>query len=270
MEPEAVQAVEAAAVAAVTSVGSVALKLPPFQMDSPEIWFSIAEGQFHLRKITDNMTRYCHTIAALDTEAQKQILDIMMSPQAEDKYQRTKERLIATYGLEPIDRAAKILAWPNMTQDERPSIYINGLLSLASDLDKASPFFIASVLSKLPANMRKILRANNKLTIKEMAEEADRMWQADRLGDLEKKTSNIYAMQKYDKPGSKRMTMQDRPHVDGVCPYHQQFGFRSKTCRPPCKLEKHVVKSSQKHYKPRSISAYVGEDMQENYNAGPQ
>ena len=43
---------------------AVAIKLPTFWAQQPEVWFLQAEAQFHIRKITDDTTKYYHVVAA--------------------------------------------------------------------------------------------------------------------------------------------------------------------------------------------------------------
>ena len=43
-----------------SEVMSVALKLPLFYEDRPEMWFYFAESQFRLRKITEDQTQFDH------------------------------------------------------------------------------------------------------------------------------------------------------------------------------------------------------------------
>ena len=71
-----------------TSAG--AIKLPTFWTNQPEVWFFQAEAQFHLKKITDNTTKFYHVVAALDMEISKKIYDILSSPPSQNKYQALK------------------------------------------------------------------------------------------------------------------------------------------------------------------------------------
>ena len=51
-----------------TETNAVAIKLPIFWAQQPEVWFLQAEAQFHIRKITDDTTKFYHAVAALDQE----------------------------------------------------------------------------------------------------------------------------------------------------------------------------------------------------------
>ena len=62
-------------------VQAVALKLPQFWPQQPEVWFAQAESQFRIRNIVADDTKYHHTVAALDQETAGRIIDLLKSPQ---------------------------------------------------------------------------------------------------------------------------------------------------------------------------------------------
>ncbi len=134
-------------------VGNVALKLPPFMEDDPEAWFGLIEAQFELRGITTDSTKFYHAVSGLQGNPQKQVKDILKLPRSiTDRYSRLKERLTESYGMNKIDRAAQIMTWPIMDNDEKP-VYINGLLSMMADIPTDHVFFRATILGKLPPQL---------------------------------------------------------------------------------------------------------------------
>ena len=58
----------------------VAVKLPPFWADSPEVWFAQVEAQFSLARITQDRTRYDYVVAHLDARYANEVLDILANP----------------------------------------------------------------------------------------------------------------------------------------------------------------------------------------------
>jgi len=88
---------------------AVALKLPTFWPLQPEIWFTQAEAQFHVRGITADSTKYYCVIAALDQDTAGQLLDTLRSPPEENKYEHLKNKLPKTFALNRRNRAAKLL-----------------------------------------------------------------------------------------------------------------------------------------------------------------
>ncbi len=110
-------------------MGNIGLKLLTFMEDDPEAWFSLIDGQFDLRGVKADSTKFYHAVSALQGEPQRQVKDILKLPkQTPDRYEQLKQCLVDSYSLDKIDRAAQIMVWPPMAKDNRPSIYINGLL----------------------------------------------------------------------------------------------------------------------------------------------
>ena len=56
---------------------AVALKLPPFWISQPRVWFQQAEAQFALRNITADDTKYFYVVAALDQETASRLIDFL-------------------------------------------------------------------------------------------------------------------------------------------------------------------------------------------------
>ncbi|KAG0418059.1 hypothetical protein HPB47_005154 [Ixodes persulcatus] len=79
--------------AASLGVCRVAVKLPPFWVDSPEVWFAQVEAQFSLARITQDGTRYDYVVARLDSRYANEIRDILDNPPAANLYQHLKTEL---------------------------------------------------------------------------------------------------------------------------------------------------------------------------------
>ena len=90
-----------------------------------------AEAQFHIRKITDDTTKYYHVVAALDQETSGRILSTLSSPPT-DKYTDLKQRLLTTFGLSKRERASKLLHLHPLG-DRKPSELMDEMLSLLAD-----------------------------------------------------------------------------------------------------------------------------------------
>ncbi len=237
-------------------VGHLSLKLPPFMEDDPEAWFGLVEAQFELRSVTGDSKKFYHTVSVLQGEPQKQIKDILKLPRTTpDKYDQLKARLLDTYGMNDLDRSAQVMAWPPMAEDERPSVYINGLLSKMADIPTNHPFFRATVLSKLPGDLTELLRATSACDdIKTMIKDADRIWQ----GGYNKRKSanaiNALRMQQNSNKGYKSKTysrLADMPNSNGLCPWHQRFGNQARFCRDPCNFSIQPEKNGMKQDKNR-------------------
>ena len=90
-----------------TEEHAVAVKLPTFWPSQPDVWFVQVEAQFHLRKITNNDTKYYHVLAALDQDTVTRLIDLITSPPDDDKYTALKTWLTETFGLSERERASR-------------------------------------------------------------------------------------------------------------------------------------------------------------------
>ena len=61
-------------------VMSVALKLPMFYEERPEMWFHFAESQFQLRRITEEQTQFDHIWQSLTTSQAIRVESLMANP----------------------------------------------------------------------------------------------------------------------------------------------------------------------------------------------
>ena len=85
--------------------------------------------QFHIRKITEDATKYYHVVAALDQETSGRVLDTLSAPPADNKYTDLKQRLLTTFGLSKRERASKLLHLHPLG-DRKPSELMDEMLSL--------------------------------------------------------------------------------------------------------------------------------------------
>ncbi len=207
-------------------VGHIALKLPAFMEDDPVSWFNLIEAQFELRYIAGDSTKFYHAVSVLQGEPMRQIKDILNLPKTTpDRYDQLKARLIETYGLEDIDRAEQLIEWPPMSEDERPSVFINGILSMLGNIPKDHAIVRALILSKFPPAIKAMLRSTSNCTnLKEMSREADRIWKGDRARRLSEKTVMTV------KPVKSRGDLKN-----GLCYWHFKFGSKARRCQEFCK-----------------------------------
>ena len=115
-----------------TETNAVAIKLATFWEQQPKVWFLQAEAQFHIRKLTDDTTKYYHVVAALDQETSGRVLDTLSAPPADNKYTDLKQRLLTAFGLSKRERASKLLHLHPLG-DRKPSELMDEMLSLLAD-----------------------------------------------------------------------------------------------------------------------------------------
>ena len=198
---------------------AVAVKLPTFWAAQPSVWFLQAEAQFHIRKITEDTTKYYHVVAALDQTTSSRILDTLSAPPDTDKYKALKERLISTFGISVRDRAARLLH-PHGLGDRKPSELMDEMLSLL----EGHEFCILAqqiFLEQLPGDIRLMLANDNFAKPRALALTADGLWLAKR--EMASNISKVRVTQHKDKSEESQ----------GWCYYHNNFGDKAHKCKPP-------------------------------------
>ena len=110
------------------NIDAISIKLPTFRPAQPQIWFTQAEAQFHLRNIKTDETKYYHVLSSLDQDTIQRVSDLVTNPPAKEKYTALKNRLLQTFGLSKAERAARILNIPGLG-DRKPSQLLDEMLS---------------------------------------------------------------------------------------------------------------------------------------------
>ena len=206
-----------------TETNAVAIKLPTFWAQEPEVWFLQAEAQFHIRKITDDTTKYYHVVAALDQETSGRVLDTLSAPPADNKYTDLKQRLLTTFGLSKHERASKLLHL-HLLGDRKPSELMDEMLSLLADHGFC---FLAEqlFLEQLPEDIRLQLSNDDFNNPRALATKADVLWIAKQQAAT---AINKVTSQPKGKITTTHATLQN------WCFYHKRFGDDAKNCKAPC------------------------------------
>ncbi len=239
----------------------LSIKLPPFTEENPIMWFALIESQFHIRGIIHDAAKFYHAISALQPSQQAQVVDVMQLPvTSEDKYDKLKTRLTKTYGKNKIDRAMQIYCWPSMSEEERPSRFINKLRAICSDdISPDHPLFWACILGKLPQDISEKLRVMSYCNDwEQMAEFADQIWLSSRNRD------SLHVLMK-NKGSFKAKNLQEESNTNGICPWHAKFGTKAWSCRTPCKFS-----SLPRERRNGNKLAAIEFDIQGNEKAGNQ
>ncbi|XP_062541014.1 uncharacterized protein LOC134209047 [Armigeres subalbatus] len=152
---------------------TVAVKLPDFWKNDPDMWFAQAEAQFALANVTKDETRFYHIIAKVDQTVICHIADLVAHPPSANKYKAVKERLIARFSLSPQAKLERLLGSHDLG-DLRPTHLLAKTqelsAGLAVDVSLPKMFF----LQRLPPHIRGILSISDG-TVTKLAEMADKM-----------------------------------------------------------------------------------------------
>ncbi|UYV68723.1 hypothetical protein LAZ67_6000553 [Cordylochernes scorpioides] len=156
----------------------VNIKLPPFWIERPDIWFHQVEAQFLINNIKTENTKFNYLIAQLEPKYVENLWDIITSKEI-NKYSEAKERLLRIFKDGESKRIRKLLSGIELG-DLKPSQLLQKLRSLATE-DLSNKFIKTLWLEKLPQAIQQILIISE--------EELDKLAvMADRIAELNPKT----------------------------------------------------------------------------------
>lgn len=222
------------------NIYAATVKLPDFWQHSPRPWFQHIEAQFHLRGITQDVTKYFHVVAALDASTTARAMSLLEAPPAAGKYDALKTFLLGLFELSELEKADHLLSL-NGLGDGKPSELMEKMLAV---LRSADPSFLFThlFLRQLPAPVRTALASSPLASAKDyrgLAAEADRVFLANRQQFVhallpDQNTPPPPAEDYSDTAAA--VTARHHPD-DGLCYYHARFGARAKQCRKPCSFK---------------------------------
>jgi hypothetical protein len=155
-----------------TEISRVAVCLPPFGSERPDVWFSQAEAQFSLAGITNEMTTFYHIIFQLDHRYAEEVDDIMTSSPQRESFTTLRTALLKQLSPSQEQRHRQLLTLEDMG-DRTPSQFQRHLRRLAPDVP-------ASLLrplwtSRLLANVQATLVCHPDISLDTAAEYADQI-----------------------------------------------------------------------------------------------
>lgn len=246
-------------------VNRVAVKVPPFWAERPEIWFAQVEAQFGIAGITTDITKFNTVVAAIESNVLAQISDAILQPPETEKYEHLKKCIIERFCDSEQKKIQKLLSDIDLG-DRRPTQLLNELSGLAKD--RVSDDFLKSLwFQRLPPHARAILQASD-ANLPELAKLADKILEVSdykqvcsadatgvqpnstiadinqRMARLEKslekllkrRTNRNRSSSRHSTRGGKE-NMATSSSDDDICWYHDKFGDKAQKCRKPCKYE---------------------------------
>ncbi|XP_063963282.1 uncharacterized protein LOC135156084 [Lytechinus pictus] len=141
-------------------LGAVALKLPPFWRNDPEVWFAQAEAQFATRNIVVESTKYSYVIATLPPEVAQDIRDVLINPPVSEPYTTLKKKIIART-TESEQRRVQMLLTEEELGDRKPSQLLRRMEQLVGDQKLERGILRQLFLQRLPHNVRLILASTS-------------------------------------------------------------------------------------------------------------
>ena len=210
------------------AVSAVAVKLPEFWVEDPEVWFYRVEAQLRSRSITQDQTKFDYVVASLDNTTAAEIKTVLLNPPAEGKYNALKIALLNAFGKSQAQKDAELLNISGLG-DRSPTALLRKIESLNNNADTLRRAFF---LAQLPTHVRSILALEEFLDIHDLAKAADRIIEA----------QNIHARTvaaSYTSPKTPRFrknkTVTSKPTSKTyICHYHKRFGPEARYCQPGC------------------------------------
>lgn len=238
----------------------VGVRIPPFWPEDPEVWFAQVEGQFAIAGITADTTKFYYVTSNLEPQYARYITDIIKSPPAENKYEKVKAELVKRLSS---SKEAKIKQLLNdeVLGDRKPSEFLRHLRKLAGP-SVPDDFIRTLWTGRLPTNLQTAVAAQKRLTLEEVADLADCVFDivqcapqvattsrsspshdtAQQVEQLTREVASLRAMLSSERRNRNRSRSRDnnrsrsrsRSHDPSVCWYHNRFGQRATKCTTPC------------------------------------
>lgn len=259
-----------------TIIERVAMKVPPFWEDSPEIWFAQIEAQFTNAEITTDQTKFNTVVGAIESKILTQVADAVLKPPAENKYDNLKQKILEAFSESEHKKMSKLL--DNIALgDQKPSSLLNEMRRLCT-IDISDDFLKTLWLQRLPTQARVMLSTNN-APLPELAKIADKIVEIGNLSAvngisapqngslLDSITQLTKAVEKLQNHWDKKISSnnksrsksRNRPHTPqnsstnnssphgkkkqyDKCWYHYRFGAKANKCGgtydAPCNFQK--------------------------------
>lgn len=136
---------------------SAQLRLPPFWVNRPTLWFIQVETQFRMNSIKSSQTKYDYVISILPPEIMELISDILTDPPEHGKYDYLKKTLIDRCQDSEERRLDALLNRLDLG-DNRPSELFRKMESLAGDFKLINKALLKKLwLGKLPSTIQSCL-----------------------------------------------------------------------------------------------------------------
>ena len=152
-------------------VNKLAVRLPPFSLDDPEVFFALAEVNFEAAGITGDTTKFIHVISALDSTTRNKVREILLNLPAANRYDTLKGALISRLVATQQQKTRQLLE-AELPGTRTPSEYLRHLQNLAGNT--ASATIIKTLwLSRLPTQTQTILATQTEANLNKLATLAD-------------------------------------------------------------------------------------------------
>jgi hypothetical protein len=148
------------------------IDLSSFWDRNPVLWFAQAEGIFELQNETDSRRKFFHVLKALNQVILSQVADLVECVPVNSPYEILKARLLSASKKTDFQKAEMVMALPALG-DRKPSALLAEMLELCPRGWEHDRWFSFLFLSRLPMNVRVLLRGQQTVDLRLLAEQAD-------------------------------------------------------------------------------------------------
>lgn len=184
------------------------LKQRPFWIRMPSIWFNIAESEFQVAGVMDDMTKYNYVVSQLDEEMADKVKDITSNPPVRGKYLILKQALIQRLADPEHERFRQL--FDEELEDKTPSQFYRHLLYLAGANVTTDKILLHLWLRRLPQHCQEILASRPEQSNLKLTELADNILEATKVAEESKSTKNSivdYIQQSVDELSKQVVTL---------------------------------------------------------------
>lgn len=256
-----------------SEVSAVSLKIPPYWVADPSLWFYQVETQFSLGNISVSRTKCDHVIAHLPMDVISEVRDVL--PQltgTTDPYGTLKEAILRRTSISQRARLQQLLSTEELG-DRRPSQLLRHMLQLigphTAQFD--NDLLIELFLQRMPGHIQQVLTVVREgSSIDKLAETADKLIEIQQptinaascnsslentISELQNQihslTTKINALSTRGRSPYKRRSSSHRFNSkqrinpsSKLCWYHQTYGSKAHRCVKPCSYSENTPSES--------------------------
>ena len=218
------------------AVFGASVQLPSFDKVDPETWFTVADANFALRKVTDATTKYYYVLSKLDAATLRQLSAFLKLPKGEDTYQEIKDELCESYEAPLEEKIDAMFALTDMG-DERLRRFGKELQRLGADASK-DDMMKRIFVRCLPQRIVTAITASLGGSLETVIAAADKAWTAS--ASPHGSSVSVSAVAGSLAKGAKRGGNQEQRPTGGrttalnLCGFHKRFGDSARKCVPAC------------------------------------
>ena len=247
---------------------AVSVKIPPFWLNDPALWFLQFEAQFSLKNISSQLTKFHYIVSSLEPQVALHVRTLILNPPAADPYDALKTALLQSFTPSDQSRLQQLFS-TNSLGDMKPTELYLRIQRLLGDSVVDETILRNLFLLRLPVFIRTSLAAMQDKPLSQLVQIADTLVEiatpsiaalrptprtqstcesCTRLArELEHIQSKLLALEEAVKPQTQLRVARTRspspypmvsssPSRQEVCWYHDRFGSKATKCQPPCKF----------------------------------